>query len=200
MIISIQNKKNCCGCSACSSICPKQCITMTEDDEGFLYPMINEESCINCGLCEKVCNELHPYDKRKPLRVLAVINKNEEIRLRSSSGGVFYILAEKIIREGGVVFGARFDETWQVLIDYADSMKGLQAFMGAKYVQARMANAYKDVKRFLTSGRMVLFTGTPCQIAGLHRFLRKSYDNLLTVDIICHGTPIKYGVYTLTKL
>lgn len=188
-MISIQNKDDCCGCGACSSICPKQCITMIEDDEGFLYPMVNKKHCVNCGLCEKVCNELHPYDKRKPLRVFAAINKNEEIRLRSSSGGIFYMLAEEIIRESGIVFGARFDETWQVVIDYTDNMKGVQAFMGSKYVQARVANAYKDVKRFLTDGKKVLFTGTPCQVAGLYKFLRKSYDNLLTIDFICHGTP-----------
>lgn len=88
-MISIQHKKDCCGCSACVSICPKQCITMVEDNEGFLYPKVNESTCVNCGLCEKVCNELHPYDKHEPLKVLAAINKDEEIRLKSSSGGIF---------------------------------------------------------------------------------------------------------------
>lgn len=188
-MISIQNKKDCCGCSACASICPKQCITMVEDKEGFLYPSVDEDVCVNCGVCEKVCNEMMPYDKREPKQVLAAINKNEQVRLKSSSGGIFYLLAEKIISEGGVVFGARFDETWQVLIDYADDMRGVETFMGSKYVQARVANAYKDVKRFLIEGRKVLFTGTPCQVAGLHKFLRKPYENLLTVDFICHGTP-----------
>lgn len=188
-MINIVNKKKCCGCSACASICPKQCIKMIVDNEGFLYPEVDRDTCIDCGLCERVCNELHPYDKRKPIKVLAAINKNEEIRMKSSSGGIFYILADRIINEGGVVFGARFDENWQVVIDYAEEMKGVEAFMGSKYVQARIENAYKDVKRFLAEGRKVLFTGTPCQVAGLHKFLRKSYDNLLTVDIICHGTP-----------
>lgn len=188
-MISIQDKKNCCGCSACASICPKHCITMVEDDEGFLYPMVDESTCVNCGLCEKVCNELHPYDKREPMQVLAAINKNEEVRQKSSSGGIFYILAEKVIKEGGVVFGARFDENWQVVIDYAEDIKGVEAFMGSKYVQARVENAYKDVRRFLADGRKVLFTGTPCQVAGLHKFLRKPFDNLLIVDFICHGTP-----------
>lgn len=188
-MISIQSKKNCCGCSACASICPKHCISLTEDSEGFLYPKVDETICVNCGFCEEVCNELHPYDKCEPQQVLAAVNKNEEVRLKSSSGGIFYLLAEKTIRKGGVVFGARFDDTWQVLIDYAEDMKGVQAFMGSKYVQARVSEAYKDVKRFLADGRQVLFSGTPCQVAGLHKFLRKPYDNLLTVDFICHGTP-----------
>ena len=188
-MINITDKHNCCGCSACASICPKHCITMQADDEGFLYPIINKPDCIECGLCEKVCNVLHPYDKREPIKVLAAINKDEEVRLKSSSGGIFYLLAEKTIAEGGVVFGARFDEQWQVVIDYAETMEGVKAFMGSKYVQARMATAYTDAKRFLSEGRKVLFSGTPCQIAGLHHFLRKPYDNLLSVDIICHGTP-----------
>lgn len=188
-MINIINNKDCCGCSACVSICPKHCIMMTEDEEGFLYPKVNGEICIDCGLCERVCNELNPYNKREPIQVLAAINKDEEIREKSSSGGVFYIIAEKIISKGGVVFGARFDKNWQVVIDFAEDMKGVESFMGSKYVQARMDTAYIDVKRFLDQGRMVLFSGTPCQVAGLHKYLRKSYENLITVDFICHGVP-----------
>lgn len=188
-MINIQNKKNCCGCGACASVCPKHCIVMSEDSEGFLYPKVDKKLCVDCGLCENACNELHPFDKREPKQVLAAINKNEEVRLNSSSGGIFYILAEKTIREEGVVFGARFDKDWQVVIDYAEDMKGVKAFMGSKYVQARVDSAFNDVKRFLKDGRKVLFSGTPCQVAGLHKFLHKQYDNLLTVDFICHGTP-----------
>lgn len=188
-MIDIKNKDNCCGCSACASICPKQCIVMKPDSEGFLYPQADKSTCIDCRLCEKVCNELHPYKKRLPIKVLAAVNKDETIRQKSSSGGVFYLLAEKTIREGGVVFGARFDNNWQVVIDYAEDLKGIEAFMGSKYVQARIDNAYKDVKYFLGLNRKVLFSGTPCQVAGLHKYLRKSYSNLVTVDFICHGTP-----------
>ena len=188
-MINISDKHNCCGCSACASICPKHCITMQADNEGFLYPKVHEANCIDCGLCEKVCHELHPFEERTPQKVYAAINKDEEVRLKSSSGGIFYLLAEKTIAEGGVVFGARFDEQWQVVIDYAETMEGVKAFMGSKYVQARMATAYADAKRFLTEGRKVLFSGTPCQIAGLHHFLRKKFDNLITLDFICHGTP-----------
>lgn len=196
-MIKISDKQNCCGCSACASICPRNCITMQADNEGFFYPKVNESYCIECGLCEKVCHELHPFEERKPQKVYAAINKDEEVRLKSSSGGIFYLLAEKTIAEGGVVFGARFDEQWQVVIDYAETMEDVKAFMGSKYVQARMATAYTDAKRFLTEGRKVLFSGTPCQIAGLHHFLRKPYDNLLSVDIICHGTPSPkvWGMY-----
>lgn len=130
---------------------------MVEDSEGFLYPQVDEEACVNCGLCEKVCNELNPYDTREPLQVLAAINKDEKVRQKSTSGGIFHILAEKTIREGGVVFGARFDENWQVVIDYAEDMEGVEAFMGSKYVQARMENAYVDALRFLNEGRRCFF-------------------------------------------
>ena len=188
-MISIKDKKHCCGCSACASICPKHSIVMTEDNEGFLYPHVDMDTCIDCGLCEKACNELHPFEKGEPQHVYAAINKNEAIRMRSSSGGVFYALAEKVLNEGGVVFGARFDDNWQVVIDYAEDMQGVEAFMGSKYVQARVGEAYKDAKRFLQQGRKVLFSGTPCQVAGLHQFLRKPYDNLLSIDFVCHGTP-----------
>ena len=196
-MINIIDKVNCCGCSACASACPKRCITMKSDNEGFLYPHLDKDTCIDCGLCEKVCNELHPFPQRSPLQVWAAINKDEEIRLKSSSGGIFHILAKMTIDDGGVVFGARFDENWQVVIDYAETMIGVEDFMGSKYVQARIENAYKNAKRFLIEGRKVLFSGTPCQVAGLKQFLRKEYDNLLTVDFICHGTPSPrvWGMY-----
>lgn len=179
----------CCGCSACFSICPKHCITMQTDGEGFLYPSVSETVCVNCGLCEQVCHELHPYEERKPLTVYAAINKDEDIRLKSSSGGIFYLLAEKTILEGGVVFGARFDDEWQIVIDCAETLEGVNPFMGSKYVQARIDTAFKDAEAFLKQGRKVLFSGTPCQITGFRHYLRKEYDNLTTVDFVCHGVP-----------
>lgn len=188
-MVIVTDKQNCCGCGACAQVCPKQCIKMTEDKEGFLYPMVGEDACIDCGLCERVCPELNPGIEREPQKVLAAINKDEAVRLRSSSGGVFYLLAEKFIRDGGVVFGARFDETWQVVMDFAVTLDGVQTFMGSKYVQARTEKAYIDARRFLQNGKKVLFSGTPCQIAGLRRFLNKEYDSLVTVGIVCHGTP-----------
>lgn len=188
-MINITDKHNCCGCGACVQKCPKTCISLQEDNEGFLYPQVDTVTCIDCGLCEKVCPVLTPYETRKPQQVLAAINKNEKIRMESSSGGIFTLLAEKIINEGGVVFGARFDEEWQVTLDYTETIEGLAAFRGSKYVQARTCETYKQCERFLKEGRKVLYTGTPCQIAGLHHFLRKGYDNLTTCDFVCHGTP-----------
>ena len=188
-MIIIADKKDCCGCAACVQACPKQCITMKEDNEGFLYPKVDESICVDCGLCESVCHELHPYDERKPQQVLAAVNKDEKVRLCSSSGDIFYILASKVIAESGVVFGARFDKDWQVVMDYAETLEGVKAFMGSKYVQARTETAFRDAKRLLQEGRKVLFSGSPCQIAALHHYLHKNYENLTTVDFVCHGTP-----------
>ena len=188
-MISIENKSICCGCGACVQKCPKKSISLIEDSEGFLYPKVDETTCINCGLCEKVCHEQHPFEEHSPMNVYAAYNLNENIRLKSSSGGIFYMLAEKTINEGGVVFGARFDLDWQVVIDYAEKQEDVLAFMGSKYVQARIGNTYQEAEKFLKQGRSVLYSGTPCQIAGLNHYLRKDYDNLTTVDFVCHGVP-----------
>ena len=188
-MVEIKEKKDCCGCNACVQKCPKQCISLKEDFEGFLYPIVDKATCIDCGLCEKVCPVLHQNEPREPLKVYAAKNYNEEIRKQSSSGGIFTLLAEKIIQESGVVFGARFDENWEVRHDYTETIEGLAAFRGSKYVQSRIEDNYLKAETFLKQGRKVLFSGTPCQIAGLKRFLRKEYENLLTVDFICHGVP-----------
>lgn len=188
-MIDIKEKKECCGCNACAQRCPKSCITMREDSEGFLYPEVDKEICIDCGICEKVCPVMYQGNKRKPLAVYAVKHKNNEIRLSSSSGGVFTALAESVIDEGGVVFGAKFDDNWCVVHSYSETKEGLAAFRGSKYLQSRIGDSFKKVECFLKANRKVLFSGTPCQIAGLKRFLRKEYDNLLTVDFVCHGVP-----------
>lgn len=188
-MIKITDKHYCCGCSACAQSCPKQCIRMREDEEGFLYPTVDAAECIDCGLCEKVCPFLNNSDERKPQSVEVAINPDLNTRLASSSGGVFSLLAEHIIQKGGVVFGARFDSQWRVIHDYTDTIDGLAAFRGSKYVQSEIGSSYKDAKRFLDEGRTVMFTGTPCQINALKRYLKKEYDNLHTVDIVCHGVP-----------
>lgn len=188
-MIQISNKSKCCGCTACVSICPKQCITMREDEEGFLYPMVDSSLCIDCNLCKKICPELHSKERREPLNVYAAKHKNEQVRLASSSGGIFTLLAERIIDEGGVVFGARFNNSWNVIHDYTETKEGLAAFRGSKYVQSYMGNCYLKTKSFLDQDRKVMFTGTPCQIAGLKNYLKKDYDNLLAVDVVCHGVP-----------
>ncbi len=188
-MLQITDKSQCCGCHACTSICAKHCITMDEDNEGFLYPVVDDTICIDCGLCEKVCPVINQNEPRQPLKVYAAKNANEEVRLKSSSGGIFSLLAEEVIAEEGVVFGAKFDENWNVVHSWTDTKEGIAAFRGSKYVQSNVGNAYVEVREFLKQGRKVLFSGTPCQIAGLKKFLRKEYDNLLTVDVVCHGVP-----------
>ena len=162
---------------------------MHEDKEGFLYPKVDHAICIDCGMCEKVCPVIHQNKSKQPLKVYAAKNGNEAQRLRSSSGGVFILLAEQIIKQGGVVFGARFDKNWEVEHCYVETFEELEPLMRSKYVQSRIGNTYKEAEQFLKQGRQVLFVGTSCQIAGLKKFLRKEYDNLLAVDFICHGVP-----------
>lgn len=188
-MINIQDKKDCCGCGACAQRCPKQCITMQADNEGFLYPIVDTTTCIDCGICEKVCPVINQAEPQQPKKVYAAYNKNEEIRMQSSSGGIFTLLAEETIKNGGVVFGVKFNKDWMPEFGYTETFEGIAPFRGSKYVQAIVGNAYKKAEEFLKSGRNVLFSGTPCQIAGLKQYLRKEYDNLLTVDIICHGVP-----------
>lgn len=188
-MIVLKEKKDCCGCSACASRCPKRCITMKEDKQGFLYPEIDRNFCIDCGLCEKVCAVINQGQTRRPIKVYASRNADDEVRKSSSSGGIFTILAEKIIEEGGVVFGAKFNAEWDVVHAVAETKDGIVAFRGSKYVQSQIGNTYEDAEKYLKQGRKVLFSGTPCQISGLKQFLRKDYDNLLAVDIVCHGVP-----------
>ena len=188
-MINIVEKYLCCGCEACVQACPKHCISFDADQEGFRYPVVSQKQCINCGLCEKVCPVINQSNAREPLHSYAAKNNCEVERLKSSSGGVFIMLAKKTIGEGGVVFGARFDDKWNVVHSYTETIDGIKPFMGSKYVQSRIGDSYIKVREFLLVGRKVLFSGTPCQITGLKRFLRKDYDNLLTVDLICHGVP-----------
>ncbi len=188
-MISINDKKDCCGCSACVQTCPKHCIKLAEDPEGFLYPSVDNNVCVKCGKCESVCPMLHSNKPQTPLATYAATNPNEHVRSQSSSGGIFSLLAEYVIKQGGVVFGAAFDDNWEVVHSYTKSMEGLAKFRGSKYVQSQIRDSFSDAERFLKEGRLVLFSGTPCQIAGLKSSLRKEYDNLLTIDCVCHGVP-----------
>lgn len=188
-MIQILGKSRCCGCTACSQICPKQCITMESDLQGFLYPIVNTIECIGCNLCEKVCPVLNQSEPQEPLQVYAAKNCDEQIRENSSSGGIFTSIAECIIKNGGVVFGATFNEYWEVRHIYVEAITDLSKFRGSKYVQSNLEGVYQSVKSILLTGRQVLFSGTPCQIAGLRSFLREENDNLFTVDIVCHGVP-----------
>lgn len=188
-MINFTDKSLCCGCSACVQVCPKSCISFEEDNEGFRYPRANHRQCIDCSLCEKVCPVLNRYNDRPIKSMYAARNRDEDVRKKSSSGGVFSLIAESIIKQGGVVFGARFDDSFEVVLDVAASLEQLDAFRGSKYLQAIVGDSYKNCKVLLDAGRPVLFTGTPCQISGLLHFLRKPYPNLLTIDFICHGVP-----------
>ena len=189
-MIKIEAKYLCCGCGACEQKCPLKCIQLIEDDEGFLYPSVDESVCVNCELCQKVCPIFNK--KRSEMDALvsfAVRNPIESERMQSSSGGLFIAFAKEIIRQNGIVFGARFTENFELVHDWTDNFDQLLAFMKSKYVQSKIGRSYKIAQEFLKEGRKVLFVGTPCQVAGLYKFLNKRFDNLYTIDIVCHGVP-----------
>lgn len=190
-MIKIEKKENCSGCKACFNICPVNAIYFEEDKLGFKYPAIDDSKCIKCGVCKNTCPIFSPKEnilKIQP-KAYAVKILNDEIRAKSSSGGVFSLLAESIIKDGGVVFGAAFDNEFNVYHTYVDNINNLDILRGSKYVQSDIGDTFIKVKDFLEEGRKVLFTGTPCQIAGLNSFLRKEYKNLYMQDFICHGVP-----------
>ena len=188
-MIDVFNKSQCCGCEACVQRCPKQCISLVEDKEGFLYPQVDKNVCVDCGLCEKVCPVINQFDERQPQVVYAAINSDSDVRQSSSSGGIFSALADAVLSQGGVVFGVCWNRDWRLIFDYAETKADLSRFRGSKYLQAHVGDAYVKAEQFLKSGIQVLFTGTPCQIAALKRYLKRDYDNLLAVDVICHGAP-----------
>ncbi len=179
----------CSGCHACYSVCPKQCIDMRADTEGFLQPCSDKSRCVNCGKCRMVC----PINKKsvegEQGKAFAAINTDDKIRMKSSSGGIFTLLAEHIINSGGVVFGAAFGKDLNVKHIMVETVQDLHKLRCSKYVQSRIGDAYIRTKKVLESGRQVLFTGTPCQIGGLKNFLGRDYENLIMQDIICHGVP-----------
>lgn len=189
-VIDQLDKVSCTGCTACAQSCPKKCIVMKEDREGFLYPQIIKESCIQCGLCSKVCPSCENTGYVDYcLSAYAAYIQDEEIRLKSSSGGIFSLLAEKVLEENGIVFGAAFDENRKVHHIGIEKMEQLDLLRGSKYMQSRIENTYCEVRKALELRRKVLFTGTGCQIAGLKSYLKKEYETLFTVDVLCHGVP-----------
>lgn len=191
-MIQIQEKKLCCGCHGCAQICPKKCITMEKDREGFFYPRVDESRCIHCGLCEKVCPVLQAKQDipEKMPGAAAARNRDNTVRQQSSSGGVFTLLAEQVIRRGGVVFGAAWTENFTTVEHIAVHTEAeLSNLRGSKYLQSRIGDSYARAKEYLDKGVPVLFSGTPCQIEGLRRFLPRDYEQLLCVDIVCHGVP-----------
>jgi len=184
------NRADCSGCAACANICPKNAINMTRDAEGFSYPKINPELCIKCGRCDATCPSLN-FTKNFPdefPKTFVATYDNDKILRHSSSGGIFTALSELVLNDGGIVFGAAFDKNWRVYHTSAENFDELEKLRGSKYVQSQIGEVYRQVKEALKS-RKVLFSGTPCQCIGLKNFLGRDYDNLLTVDVICHGAP-----------
>lgn len=188
-MINIENKKDCTGCGACANICPKNCISMMRDKMGFSYPSVDTAVCIECGACERVCPILTHAKENEPLRVIGAKNKDESTRSTSSSGGTFFELARSVISRGGVVYGCALDSELVARHIRVDTIDGLSALKGSKYVQSDVGTTYREVKELLQEGREVLYSGTPCQIAGLKNYLGKEYDGLLLVDVLCHGVP-----------
>ncbi|MSA01738.1 4Fe-4S dicluster domain-containing protein [Lactonifactor sp. BIOML-A3] len=196
--------KKCTGCSACACSCPVNAISMKVNPEGFLYPFIDTKKCVSCQKCFMVCpsNGLETV-KSTPLKAVGLKNKNRDELLHSASGGAAYIIAKNIILSGGIVFGAIYDENLVVRHQMISNLQELPKIQSSKYVQSDMGSTFKAAKQFLDEGRVVLFTGTPCQIAGLKSFLRIEYENLYTIDIICHGVPspklFKYHLDSISR-
>lgn len=189
-MIHIKDRRKCCGCGACAQICPKGCVRMEEDAEGFLYPVADADQCAQCGLCETVCPLRKPSGAQNvTVEAYAAYAKNQEIREESSSGGIFSLLAKEILAQNGVVFGAAFDDGFLVHHIKAEQAHQLQQLRGSKYLQSRTENTFAEAKASLKAGRTVLYAGTPCQIAGLKSYLGREYENLYTADILCHGVP-----------
>lgn len=187
-MIHLTEEERCTGCAACMQKCGKQAISMRTDRTGFAYPVIDQEKCVKCGICEKIC----PVMNKKgsvDLEAYAAYIKNDAIRLRSSSGGIFSAIAEKVIEQNGIVYGAAFDDEMNVHHIGVETRDDLEKLRGSKYVQSDIGNSYKEAEANLKRGRMVLFSGTPCQIAGLKAYLGAEYDKLISIDILCHGVP-----------
>ena len=193
MIISQKvEKKACLFCKACINICPKQAISMYRDEYGFAYPIIDNQKCINCNLCEKICKRVKSIEKNSPLQTIVGQSKDYDLSKKSSSGGLFAQLACACLDNKGVVFGCfmqKTSEQFEVKHIYIEDKKDLYKLQGSKYVQSDIGVSYQQAKEFLDNNRQVLFSGTPCQIAGLKAFLNKEYDNLLCVDLSCEGVP-----------
>ena len=190
-MIDIRHKADCCGCEACVQVCPKKCIDFSKDSQGFFYPIVNKESCVDCGLCENVCPVINKTTRahNAPATLYAVKSNDDAVRAQSSSGGFFSLLADFVLGKYGVVYGAAFDSDFNVCHTRVASIVDLPKLRGSKYVQSRIGKTFSECKDDLNKGKLVLFTGTPCQISALKHFLRKDYDNLIKVEVVCHGVP-----------
>ncbi len=185
-----KSKENCCGCTACFNICLSKAIIMQPDEDGFLYPLINNQLCVKCGLCQKVCAfQSKIISQNRPLNTYAAVLNDKLTLKNSSSGGAFVAIATYVLKKNGVVFGCAWNSQIQPEHICIENISDIKKLQGSKYVQSNLNSTFSEIKNYIRSGRQVLFTGTPCQIVGLLSYLGKNYDNLLTVDIICHGVP-----------
>ena len=190
-VIDIKQKTDCCGCGACIQICPQKCIAFVQDEEGFFYPEADFLKCVQCGKCEKVwpIKSASAKKRRQPSCYIGY-HKEDAVRFVSSSGGIFTPLAEYVICEmQGVVFGGAYDDTFMVRHTRVDKTEMLDILRGSKYVQSQTGQAYQEAEADLKKDKTVLYTGTPCQIAGLKKYLGKEYSGLYTVEVLCHGVP-----------
>lgn len=190
-MIIIGDKKDCCGCWGCYNVCPKRCISMKEDNEGFCYPIIDTTLCIECHLCEKVCPILNvEQEKCFPQKAYLIQHRDNAILRQSTSGGAFTAIGQWVIRQGGVVLGAAYDDNFVIRHCVVDNEEQLYKFRNSKYTQSLIEDNYRQVKSYLKEGRLVCFSGTPCQIEGLYMYLqKKKYPNLILVDLVCHAIP-----------
>ena len=190
-MIQIKDKSKCCGCNACVLICPEKCIVMKEDREGFLYPEVQLEKCTDCGLCEKICPLLKETtlsaERLKSPHVSAAWNKEREIRINSTSGGIFSVLAEKMLESNGFIAGAVYSEDHTVVHIVTNDKLKLDKIRGSKYAQSYAGDLYTNVKHLLDSGEKVLVCAAPCQINALYSIIGKDHPNLITCDFICRG-------------
>ena len=190
-MITIQNKTDCCGCTACANICPKNCITMEPDEEGFLYPKVNKDLCVNCGLCEKVCPVIKlPEVCSGERKSYAIRSKNNDVLLNSTSGGFFTPIANFVLNNGGVICAATYNDDWMVVHEFLTEKDegAIFKYRGSKYVQSYLGNCFSRIKEHLNKGRLVCFIGTTCQVNGLKKYIGDD-KNLVTVDLVCHGVP-----------
>lgn len=196
-MLTFTDKSQCCGCTACTSICPKQAITMQPDGLGFLYPIINKNKCIECGLCEDVCTFNSHYEKSdfSVPEVYAVRHKNISEIETSRSGAVFIALSDWILEKGGIVYGVGYTNHFRAIHKRATTKQQRDEFKGSKYVQSDLNTVFIQIKNDLKQGLYVLFSGTPCQTSGLRSYLKKikvDVDKLFIVDLVCHGVPAPY--------